>query len=308
MTCGIYRIVNVKNMKCYVGSSKNIEQRWKLHRDTLRTGKHHSKYLQRSYLKYGKSAFEFEVMMTCDPDYLLFYEQQFLDQWKPEYNTYVTAGSNRGAKFSDEARMKMSIRLKGKKKSKEHAAKLAIKLNQYTEENVVKTWPGLIGPDGTEYRDIRNLAKFVRDHNLHKSHIHEVAIGKIRQYKGWRLIDTPPLEKEIYNFMSPENIEYSNIEDLTSFCKEHNLNRHSMQCMASGKRKTYLGWKVLETKWDMDVSLVSPEGVIYEHIHNLSVFAKEHDLIPQSLNKVVNGIRKSLKGWKLLNGEYKGWR
>ena len=33
MTCGIYKIMNLKNNKIYIGKSKNIEKRWQRHKE-----------------------------------------------------------------------------------------------------------------------------------------------------------------------------------------------------------------------------------------------------------------------------------
>lgn len=45
---GIYKITNVVNNKIYIGSACNIMQRFSNHKSSLRKGKHHSIYLQRS--------------------------------------------------------------------------------------------------------------------------------------------------------------------------------------------------------------------------------------------------------------------
>jgi len=45
---GIYKITNIANNKCYIGSAVNITARFATHRHQLRNEKHHSKYLQRS--------------------------------------------------------------------------------------------------------------------------------------------------------------------------------------------------------------------------------------------------------------------
>jgi group I intron endonuclease len=47
-------------------------------------------------------------------------------------------------------------------------------------------------------------------------------------------------------FVSPEGIEYTNIVNLSSFCRDNNLNRPHMVDVASGKRKHHKGWTRLE--------------------------------------------------------------
>lgn len=85
---GIYRIKNLKNEKCYYGSSKNIEKRWGTHKNHLNGGKHHNILLQRSWDKYSEESFIFEVVEECDEKILLEREQYYLDS-KPEYNIGV---------------------------------------------------------------------------------------------------------------------------------------------------------------------------------------------------------------------------
>lgn len=59
LTQGIYLIANWSERKCYVGSSKYIEDRLNGHRSQLRRGKHHSKRLQEDWNRLGESAFQF---------------------------------------------------------------------------------------------------------------------------------------------------------------------------------------------------------------------------------------------------------
>jgi group I intron endonuclease len=82
---GIYRIKNLKNKKCYYGSSKNIEKRWRTHLNNLKNGKHHNAHLQRSWDKYGEDNFVFELVEECDETILLELEQKYLDL-NPEFN------------------------------------------------------------------------------------------------------------------------------------------------------------------------------------------------------------------------------
>lgn len=125
MTSGIYQIVTKHNGKRYVGSSFDIERRELEHCRDLRNQRHHSKYLQRVYNKYGKDNLQHEVLITCHSDMLLWYEQQFLDQLKPEYNSNPSARSRLGSKASEETRLKMSLARKGKPFSDEHRSNMS---------------------------------------------------------------------------------------------------------------------------------------------------------------------------------------
>lgn len=110
---GIYEIRNLADGKRYIGSAVHLRRRWDLHRCRLGKGKHHSRYLQNAWSKYGEAAFRFQTMLICSPADLLMYEQRCLDALKPEYNISPTAGSALGAKRSPEMRAKMSILKKG---------------------------------------------------------------------------------------------------------------------------------------------------------------------------------------------------
>lgn len=50
---GIYKILNIKNGKFYIGSSNNIKVRWSQHKTLLKNNKHENKYLQNAWNKYG---------------------------------------------------------------------------------------------------------------------------------------------------------------------------------------------------------------------------------------------------------------
>jgi group I intron endonuclease len=88
---GIYRIKNLINEKCYYGSSKNIEKRWKTHLNQLKNKKHINSILQRAWNKYGKNNFIFEVVEVCKLENLFEVEQRYIDTCG-DYNIGLKAG------------------------------------------------------------------------------------------------------------------------------------------------------------------------------------------------------------------------
>jgi hypothetical protein len=60
---GIYQIKNTKNLKCFIGSTKNLKTlngvKFMLDMDG-----HTNKELQKEWLEYGKEAFEINVIET----------------------------------------------------------------------------------------------------------------------------------------------------------------------------------------------------------------------------------------------------
>ena len=126
MTSGIYQIKNVINDHRYIGSAKNIADRWKAHIRHLRKIKHCNKHLQYAWNKYGEDNFEFSILEECEENQLINREQYYLDISKHEYNICQKAGNSLGTKHSLEARRKISLAKKGKPLSPEHRAKLVV--------------------------------------------------------------------------------------------------------------------------------------------------------------------------------------
>ncbi len=67
---GIYTIENLVNGKLYVGYAVDIKRRKREHKNTLALNKHHSKYLQNAYNKYGKENLRFEILEECEEQFL----------------------------------------------------------------------------------------------------------------------------------------------------------------------------------------------------------------------------------------------
>lgn len=85
---GIYKIVNTKNGKFYLGSSARLPERWEQHRSWLESKNrdHHSVALQRAWDKYGGDIFEFKVVERCSEPYLKDLEQEYLNREECHYN------------------------------------------------------------------------------------------------------------------------------------------------------------------------------------------------------------------------------
>ena len=85
---GIYLIQN-KVTKCfYVGSSKCIRTRLTQHKNDLKNNRHKNSRLMADYLNNGADGFVVKVLVRCDTNELLVYEQRMLDLLKRHYPTY----------------------------------------------------------------------------------------------------------------------------------------------------------------------------------------------------------------------------
>ena len=113
---GIYRILNKINGNCYIGSSLNVEKRYKHRLSTLRHNSSRCSILQKAFNKYGEDNFEFQVILCCKPEYRLYYEQQLIRELNSQYNVFTNVSDSplRQFTFTEQSKLKMSIAHKGK--------------------------------------------------------------------------------------------------------------------------------------------------------------------------------------------------
>jgi group I intron endonuclease len=117
---GIYKIVNIKNGKIYVGSTVNFKCRWRNHLSALVKGTHESYHLQNAFNKYRREFFIFlieEVIKIENKKELKIElkkkEQYWVDHYKSNnekygYNIRIIIESNLGIKHRKESKAKMS--------------------------------------------------------------------------------------------------------------------------------------------------------------------------------------------------------
>lgn len=113
---GIYQIENVQNQRRYIGSSDNVQRRWRVHLSHLRKGKHHSPRLQQDYAVMGEAVFTFRLVETVsDPRNLKAREQWWIDSTDcctDGYNTCpIAASPMAGRKHSPETIKKFKSRV-----------------------------------------------------------------------------------------------------------------------------------------------------------------------------------------------------
>lgn len=89
---GVYKITNTITGDFYIGSSKNIKQRWKNHKCPSALNKHPNNPMYLDFQKYGVDKFVFEILAEVEIDKLKEKEQQFIETLKPTYNNYNAKG------------------------------------------------------------------------------------------------------------------------------------------------------------------------------------------------------------------------
>jgi group I intron endonuclease len=137
MASGIYIIKNTTNDKLYVGSSKDIKNRWQQHRRQLKNEEHYNSYLQNAWDKCGEDKFVFEVLEECEAEALILREQYYLDYYRSYerdvgYNVAIRADRS---VFSEEAKEKMRLASTGRIQSPEERKKRSNSMKgKYTGE------------------------------------------------------------------------------------------------------------------------------------------------------------------------------
>ena len=99
---GVYKITNTITGDFYIGSSKDVKQRWADHKkpSTWNDNPNNPMYLDMK--KYGLEKFVFEVLAEVEPVSLKEKEQQFIEQLNPKYNSN-RANTGLGARKGREA-------------------------------------------------------------------------------------------------------------------------------------------------------------------------------------------------------------
>lgn len=92
----VYEIKNMKNGKCYIGSSSDFQKRKNAHINLLRKGIHHNQPLQEDFNLMGEKAFEFKVLQSfseIERHALFEAEQYWMDRCDEHlrYNLYHNA-------------------------------------------------------------------------------------------------------------------------------------------------------------------------------------------------------------------------
>jgi group I intron endonuclease len=212
---GIYKIINVKNNKIYVGSAVNLRRRKNGHLMKLRKNEHKNIYLQNSFNKYGEENFKFEVIeYVDDKNNLIKREQYWIDflnvcDKNIGYNINPIAGSSLGVKRSNEFKKKLSDFLKVSKRPISEETKKKISktlkdnkllhnsrkpLSEETKEKISKANSGENHPCAKLTKDDVNNIKELISNNLSCDTISKIfnvtkqTIYNIKSGKTWKNI------------------------------------------------------------------------------------------------------------------------
>ena len=180
---GVY-MVKHKDGHFYIGSSKELGQRWHIHKSRLKAGVNNKK-IQEHYDKTGSNIndFVFEIVETCREKSLQRKEEALINKhWgNPLLLNSRKDGTTgkRGITTSKEASYKIANELLGKN----------------TKDGKIHRPANLtfVAPDGTEYDNIQSVKAFAKEHGLSQSSMCQLSNGWVDIVNGWTLKDNPNL-------------------------------------------------------------------------------------------------------------------
>jgi group I intron endonuclease len=348
---GIYKITNKLNGRIYIGSAKLFKVRWSQHSSSLRNQKHSNKFLQADFNKSGEEAFVFEVIEVTEgkakEERLLIeegYLKQYFDSGNNCYNLCDRAISREGYSSNTPEKTKalMSAITKQRWQDPEIRAALSQKISESSKgkvksdthrNNISKGQKGKqLGPQTPEH--IAKRTEKLRGKLFSEEHKQKLSLAKqgiydgaanpfygkqhteaskkrmsgprnkktINSEVGVKSIRTKNKEVVKTNLISPKGVLYTEIIDLTEFCKEHHLILQHLLGVIHGKANHHRAWRLNKQalKPMPNVRLLSPDGTIYEHIRivGFTDFAKTHGLSVAGLRFLLSGQRKTHKGWR----------
>ena len=109
MYCGIYKITNNINNKCYIGQAKDITERWKVHRRPSTWKDNSNKILYKAFKKYGIENFTFEIIKECNVDELDRLEIYYIAEFDSYKNGYNGTLGGKGYKVDEETYFKNKL-------------------------------------------------------------------------------------------------------------------------------------------------------------------------------------------------------
>ena len=91
---GVYKITNTVTGDFYIGSSKDVKQRWACHKCQSTWKNYPNKQLYKDMQKYSVDKFSFQILEEVESEHLKETEQKFIETLKPTYNSNNANGLN----------------------------------------------------------------------------------------------------------------------------------------------------------------------------------------------------------------------
>lgn len=90
--CGVYKIENLITGDFYIGSSKDVKNRWASHKSPSSWKRLPNSPMYYDMQKYGIDKFRFQILAQIEPEHLKEIEQEYIEMLRPSYNNYNAKG------------------------------------------------------------------------------------------------------------------------------------------------------------------------------------------------------------------------
>ncbi len=139
---GIYAIRNKETGMMYIGSSIDIDGRWKNHMKRLRTNFKCNPYMREDYKAHGEESFELMILEECEESQLAICEQKHIDRYRPEELYNMQKAARHSNPMSNEVRVKISkntsTAMKGRSMSDEAKRNMSRKMHEVFDNPLVR--------------------------------------------------------------------------------------------------------------------------------------------------------------------------
>lgn len=333
---GIYKIINIQNGRFYIGSAKEFKNRWSNHYSSLRRNRHHNKFLQNDFNKYGEKTFLFEiveVMLNHTTEERRLREQAYIDQSLNDlekkdlcFNLAKNTVLKEGPWSSDPeaTRIKMSEASKKRWNKPRYRDEISEKMKkgwtQEAREEASKRFSGeanhmygKVISDETKKLLSDASKKMWKNEEIKQSILNGLSDRTKKQWEDEEVKEK--MRTAIKNSKNTEAAREQQKNKATKQWEDEEIRTRMVQALNSNevKEKQSVASKKLwqseqHRKKMSDVFarikrrvktyiLLSPEN-IETTIVNLKRFCEENNLSYNAMNSLANGRIKIYKGWK----------
>lgn len=306
---GVYKIINTKNGRIYIGKASRFKERWTKHVSKLRNNGHKNKFLQNDWNKCGEKWFEFYVVevvehpdkKTANSNRNLAEEKwiaKYYDGQKQCYNFAKKSDALPRSVFSNDPDITKKIlsekskvmwkdpEMREKILSRKNAAMKTPEYKEALDAGLKKAWSKPERREKTSLRLKKEHASGARDKS--------VETLKAAQPRG--RITFKARMKSDAEFK--KRYQEGGKKNVAKIQERYKTDANFRKTMDAHSRKNIIEYNK-SRELTKKPPFVSPEGVVYDEIYNLNEFAKEHGLDSSCAYKLIKGKLKKHRGWRL---------
>lgn len=249
MSSGIYYIINKINNKKYIGSSKNIEKRFRRHLFELNTGTHHNIILQRSFDKHGVDNFDFLIIEETND--LFEREQAHIDNHNSIelYNIGGVGGGDNLTNNPNKVEILQKMSLASKKMWDDRTPEERSKLCKFGENNpnYGKKWTDTMKESSSKmvkerYKDNPETLEVLRQRSLSQwQHMSEADKIKFKEKCRERMLKDNPFKGKKHNNYTLSVLSEKGKERFVSTTSQERYKRNPQTVLVTVCGKLYYG-------------------------------------------------------------------